>query len=139
MAGDLHEFMLDCYACLAVCRAVGIHRDHRASVLFEALRRQVDALDDQDNDIPHSDLLLGCVLLLGCLQDAVHPLLAMIALLDRLRAWSNADTKLPWLAQQHEPEIPLPSRVSRSEPDLALAPPLPCVALLSDDVTAVAA
>jgi hypothetical protein len=67
---------------------------------------------------------------------------ATIALTDLRRALSRADLIAAvgprWIASP-EPRTRPPSRVRRSEPDLALAPPLFRVALQSDDVIAAAA
>jgi hypothetical protein len=69
-------------------------------------------------------------------REMSRALSASAAIRERLRELArvvnNIPTRLQWLPAD-EPPVPPPSRTSRSKPDLALAPPLPRVALLSDD------
>jgi len=136
-----------------LCRALDtlgasrrLRRDTNVRQLAERLRSLVSDLwsyDDGHSDYGHDgpnfcewDHLYPIAD--ACVHDAGLAIAALTALADlvhelfRAGAADPADQSMP---RRPEPLARPPSLLARSAPDLALAPPLPRVALPSDDVT----
>jgi hypothetical protein len=127
-----------------------LRRDPQVAAARERLRVAINALwqhDDGYSDYGYEGPNVGewdelYPVAQDCLVDVYVALAAIYALRDLLRELLRAEgirsLRPPWLPSP-EPTVRPPSRHARSEPDLALAPPLPCVAPFSDDVMAAAA
>lgn len=133
-------------------RLVGLRRVRRRrdlSATGACLRNALDCYeyDDEHSDEGFEELNEGrwCEqrpVADRCLRDFRLAFEAEIAWAELLREFARFEAvtlmRPRWLPSP-EPRVNPPSRVSRSEPDLALAPPLYRVALPSDDVIAAAA
>jgi hypothetical protein len=140
LAAELRE-ALDVFGSRRACR------DRKVSSRAEEFRVAINDLDHLFDD-GHSDygyegsgigewdvlyLIAVSCLRLACLAFAKAVALGELLLSGQLNRIDEI-VEARRLLRCAEPRVPPPSRTSRSIPDLALAPPLPRVALLSDDV-----